>query len=254
MYVRLPCNEDGSTMSYAQRKAQRQRQDAERRAAQNGEPTGRDPFFDLPLNERRRIRQAEEQGRREAQQLAAIEEQAKRQFDYDATPEHERRPRNTWRDLIEMRKPDAWRKDVAQRIKLYEKEARAEDERIDALMAEKQKRQELESAPEYARALAHWDRVSMDADADEAIELARLKGVIEGGGANRYWQEVHPLTETRLEKARAAVVENARRQARTAVDAVALTAKQKAIEELQVPQEEPTDTHPLVEQVYGQTN
>ena len=111
-------------------------------------------------------------------------------------------PATPVRELIEMRKPDAWRKEVAQRIKMYEKEARAEDERIDTIMAEKQKRHELESAPEYARALAHWERVSMNADADEAIELARLKGVIEGGGgAARYWQEVHPLTEARLQKA-----------------------------------------------------
>ena len=35
---------------------------------------------------------------------------------------------------------------------------------LTALMEEKKKHHELESAPEYARALAHWERASLDAE------------------------------------------------------------------------------------------
>ena len=138
------------------------------------------------------MRRAEEQGRRERPNSLPLSK-SKQAAEDDATPEPEwHGPANQWRDLIELRKPDAWRKDVAHRIKVYEREAKIEDERIDRLMEEKQKRHELESAPEYAKALAHWERASTDADADEQQELARLKGLIDGGGAAHYWDEVAP--------------------------------------------------------------
>ena len=179
---------------------------------QRGEPTARDPIYDLPLNQRRRLRRAEEQGRREGEQRAATTEQAAKEAALAQIPEWQTRPRNQWRDLIELRKPDAWRKDVAHRIKVYEKEAQIEDERIDRLMEEKQKRHELESAPEYAKALAHWERASANADAEERQEFARLRGLIDGGGAAHYWDQVMPLMQARLTKVQAAIIEQAGKQ------------------------------------------
>lgn len=238
-YVRPPCNPDGSRMSYAQRRAERKQQEAENHAAQKGEPT-RAAIFDLPADERRRLRQAEEQGRREGEQRAAIEEQSRQQAEFDATPEHERRPRNQWRDLIEKRKPDAWRKDVAHRIKIYEREAKREDERIDALMAEQWKRHELESAPEYARALAHWDRASMNAESEaERQQFARLKGIIDGS-PNQYWDEVAPIMQARYERAKSQLDEQIGKQAIVVGESKAMAEALEAVSELQI--QEATET------------
>jgi hypothetical protein len=110
-------------------------------------------------------------------------------------------------------------------------------------MAEKLRRYELESAPEYARALAHWERASTGAESEqERQEFARLKGLIDGGGALTYWDQVAPLMRARLEKMQAAVVAHAAKQAPLADEAKALAEMEKATEELQVeePAAEPT--------------
>lgn len=223
------------TMSYKQRSAARRAADAERQ--QQSAP--RTDFYDLPADQRRAIRRAAEQGKAEAQQLAKIEEQAKKQAEIDSTPEHERRPRNPWRDLIELRRPDAWRKEVAHRIKVYEKEARAEDERIDRLMEEKLKRHELESAPEYQRALEHWQRATLNADTNEQQELARLKGMIDGGAASHYWDEVAPLMRGRLQKVQQRMEEQIGKQAIVVGESKAMAAELEAASELQVETETP---------------
>lgn len=230
-------------MSYEQRRAARRADDAERRAQQKNETPTRDSFYNLSYDERRNIRRSEEQGRREGAQRAAIEEQAKKQAELDAVPEHERRPRNQWRDLIELRKRDAWRKDVAHRIKIYEREARAEDERIDAIMAEKKKRHEVESHSEYARALGHFERASQGAESEQEREgFARLHGLIEGGDFAGYWRDCQPLMEQRLQRIREQVVEQAARQAPLAEEARELAAEQRAAEELQVKEEAPVES------------
>ena len=245
IYYRPPTNPDGSKMNFQERRAARRATER-----QQEQPAPRPDLYNLSSDQRRAMRRSEEQGRREGARCAAIEEQAKRQAEYDALPEHEKRPPNPWRELIEKRKPDAWRKDVARRIKIYEREARIEDERIDALMAEKKKRYDLETAPEYARALAHWERASMNADTEEQTELARLKGLIDGGGANEYWDQVAPLMQSRLHKVQSAVIEHAARQEPLAQEAAALADKQKIAEELQVKEpavtEATEDVHPLM--------
>jgi len=239
IYYRPPTNQDGSRKSFTQRRAERRQQDTERRATQMQEPTDRDSIFNLPYHERRQLRRAERQGQYEAEQNRRIEEQTKRQAEIDALPEHEKRPGNPWRDLIELRKKDSWRKDVAQRIKVYEREARIEDERIDALMAEKKRRHELESDNEYAKALAHWERADQSAEnEDERESLARLRGLIEGGDFGGYWQECQPLMESRLQRIREQMVEQAAEQAPFAEKSKVLAEQQKAAEELQVIPEE----------------
>ena len=143
IYVRPPTRSTGEAMRYNERRAKRRAADAERPKQVNESPT-RDSLYGVPYHERRAIRRAEQQGRREGEQLAVITEQAKRQAELDALPEHERRPPNHWRQLIEVRRPDAWRRDVGRRLKVYEREARMEDERIDALMEQRKKQHEME--------------------------------------------------------------------------------------------------------------
>lgn len=242
VYYRPPTAPDGSKMTFAQRQAARRAADIEHRAAQKQEPPTRDPIFELPFADRQRLRRAEAQGRREGEQRAAVEERAKRQAEFDALPDHEKRPPNKWRQLIELRQKDVGRKDVARRIKVYEREAKIEDERIDAIMEERRKRHELESAPEYAKAIAHWESASANAESEEERqEWARLKGLIEGGGAMDYWGQVSPIIQARLERVQAAVVEQAGRQAPMATEAKELAEKQKATEELQVTPDESSE-------------
>lgn len=222
-------------MTYRERRADRRAADAERRAQQKQEPMGRDSIFDLSYDERRRLRRAKKQGQREGEQRAAIEEQAKKQAEYDALPEHEKRPPNKWRQLIELRQKDVGRKDVARRLKVYEREAKIEDERIDAIMEEKKRRHELESAPEFAQALAHWESASANAESEEEREeWARLKGLIEGGGALDYWGQAHPILERRLAKIQESFGNQIERQSEIVNETKALADEVEAVAELQV--------------------
>ena len=175
---------------------------------------------------------------------AEIEEAARKRAEVESTPEHLVRPPNPWRELIELRKADGHRADVARRLKIYEREAKVEDEQIDKLMEEKARRHDLESAPEYAKALGHWDRASAAAENDEERqEWSRLKGLIEGGGASQYWDEVAPIMQGRLQKVRADAIANAAKQWPLDEEAAAIAEKEKATAELQVkeePRAEPT--------------
>ncbi len=242
-YYRPPTNPDGSRMSYKQRKAARQAADMERRAREKatdraGEKPA-DDFYNLPFEDRRAIRQAQEQGRKEGRQRAAIEKQAKQQAEYDALPDHEKRPPNYWRRLIELRKPDAWRKDVARRIREYKRQAEIEDARIDAMMEGRKRQYELENQPEYAKALAHWERAHVAAKTEqEKEEWARLKGVIEGGGAMSYWDQVAPIMAARLAEAQERWNGQVAKQAAIVGETKALAAEVEAVNELQVKQEE----------------
>jgi hypothetical protein len=214
MYVRLPTNPDGTQMNFKQRSAARRAADAERRAAEKHEAPTRDPFYDLPESERRAIRRSEEQGRVEARQLAETARQVKRQAEYDATPEHLRRPENIFTRLIAEWESKSYRPDVAAKIKAYrEKEAQRERE-IGIEMADKLREFEVENNPETKPAREHWQKASAAADTDEERrEWARLKGLIDGGAAGTYWQEAQPILERRLTLIGEKIVEHAGRQA-----------------------------------------
>lgn len=237
-YAKPLKNQDGTRMNYQQRRAARRTADAERRAQEKQEPITRESIYDLPYADRRGLRRAEAQGRREAEQRAVIEEASRKQAEYDALPDHEKRPRNPWLDLIELRKPDAWRKDVARRIKVYEREARLEDERIDSLMAERKKRHEVESSSEHAQALAHWERGHVAAESDEERqEWARLKSIVDAY-PNDYWHEVAPIMQGRLQKLQERWNEQLAKQAAVVEESKAVAAEVEAVSELQVtPQE-----------------
>jgi hypothetical protein len=161
-YYRPPTNIDGTRMTFAQRQAARAAADSERQ--KKSESPARDPIYDLPFAERQAIREAEQRGREEARRLAAIEETAAKQAAIDATPEHLRRPENTFRKTIEMLRPTAYRPGVARRIKEYEQRAEERDREIEIEMAEKLHRYEGKKAPEAKPARAHWERASAAAE------------------------------------------------------------------------------------------
>jgi hypothetical protein len=200
MYVRLPTNEDGSQMSYTQRKAERQRQDAERRATQKNEPAARDPFYDLPESERRAIRRSEEQGRIAAQRLSAIESQAKRQAGIDGTPEHLRRPENIFTRLIAEWEGKSYRPDVAAKIKAYRKQEAQREKEIEIEMADKLRQYKVNNDPEVQRARAHLESARAGAEPQEQVELARLSGILSAGQSGAYWDSVAELMAARLRR------------------------------------------------------
>jgi len=219
-------------MSYEERARARRSADAKR---QKQQPAPRADFFDLSSDERRAIRQAEKQGRDEAKQLAAIQEQAAKQAAIDATPEHLRRPENVFRKTIELLRPTAYRPDVARRMKQLERQANERDREIESEMAEKLRRYEVENNPETKPAREHWQSASADAEtAEERIEWARLKGLVEAGAANRYWTEVQPIMQRRLERLEARIAEHAAKQAPLAEQAKVLAEQYEAASALTV--------------------
>jgi len=229
----------GDKMSYQERRAERQRQDAERQT--------RAPIYDLPADERRRLRRAEEQGRREGVQRAAIEEKMRKQAEIDATPEHERRPRNPWRDLIEQWKGQEYRPEIKRKLAKYAVEAKKEDARIDAMMADAKRKYEIDNDPEVIRARAHLESARAGAEPEEAVELARLSGILSAGQSALYWDAATELMQARLRRVQEQVAQHGEKQAPLNQEAKALAEKQKATEALQVePAQDEDNVHPLV--------
>jgi len=236
IYCKPMVNLDGTPMTYEQRAAARRAADAQR---QKQQPAPRPDFLDLPEDERRAIRRAEQRGREEARQLAAIEEASRKQAEFDATPEHLRRPENLCRKTIELLRPHRYRPDVARRIAELEREAEERDREIEYEMVEKLRRYEVENNPQTKPAREHWQGASADAETpQEKVEWSRLRGLIEGGAVNRYWTEVQPIMERRLQKLEARIAEHAARQAPMIQEATALAEKRKTTEALQVKPEE----------------
>lgn len=248
IYSRLPCNEDGSRKLCAQRRAERRQQEAERHTEQRGEPT-RDPFYDLTAEQRRRVRIAAEQGRREGVQRAAIEEKIRKQAEIDATPEHERRPRNPWRDLIEQWKGQEYRPEIKRKLAKYAIEAKKEDMRIDAMMAEAKRKYEIDNDPEVIRARAHLESARAGAEPEEAVELARLSGILSSGQSALYWDSATELMQKRLRRVQEQVSQHGQKQVPLDEEAMVLARKEKAAEALQVEPAQPVeqnDVHPLM--------
>lgn len=246
MYVRLPCNEDGSQKSYAQRRAERREQDAARRAAQKQETPTHEEFYAMSYEQRKAMRLAAEQGKVESRQLAAIEEATARQAAIDATPEHLRRPENIFTRLIAEWQSKSYRPDVAAKIKVYTEKEVGRDREIEAEMADKLRQYEVENNPETKPAREHWQKASAGAETDtERREWALLHGLIDGGAANRYWELAQPILERRLQSIEKKIVEHAGRQAPLAEEGKALATALEDTSALQVTEE----TDPNTEQV-----
>ncbi len=233
IYYRPPTNPN---KSYAERRAERQQQDAEQRAAQKNEPIGRDPFYSLSADQRRAIRRSEEQGHREGEQRAAIETQATMQAAIENTPQHLRRPENVYEHLIAEHENQSYRPDVANRIKRFKRLAAERAREIDREMADKLRRYEVETNPETKPAREHWERASASAETDEERQQwARLRGLIDGGGAAAYWDQVSPIMQARLQKAKQNWDGQISEQAVTMAKSRAMSEQLAEIEELQVP-------------------
>lgn len=242
MFVRLPTNEDGSRKSYAQRRAERRQQDAERRAQQKNEPPTHDAIYELPFDERRRLRRAEQQGRREGEQRAAMEAEAKRQAEFDALPVHEQRPVNSWRLLIEQWKSQEHRPEVRRKLEKYRIEAEREDARIDAMLAERKRQYEIDNDPEVQKARTHLESVQAGIETEEERnEFARLSGLLAAGQSGQYWTDVAPICQLRLRKMQERWDEQIAAQAVTVAETKAMAEQLATMEELQVKQEETTN-------------
>ena len=230
-FIRPMYGADGSRMTYAERAATRRAQEAESRAQRTPEtPLQRG----LSYEERRRLRKAEELGAAEAATLAQEQERARQAAELAATPTHLRRPRNVWLDLLATMEGHASQPGMTQRIAEYKRRAEVEDERIKNEMEDKARRFEVESNPETAKAREHLLALGPGADEAESHELARLAGLVEGGGAAEYWAQVAPLTQARLAKVQERAAEAAK--ARTVHDAEweALQAELKTAEAAKV--------------------
>ena len=225
-YVRPPTNVDGSRMSYEQRKAARKAQ---------ANPLAPPIVIQRPdqtYEQRKSSRKAEEQGRQEAVVIADAQEAARKAAELANTPEHLRRPRNVWRDLIDQWQGQAYRPEIAKKLDNYRLRAEKEDSRIDADMAERARRHAVETNPETIKAREHLATVSQGADDAERLELARLRGLIEAGGAADYWAQVQPLTQARLARLQERVAAETANRAEHDAEWEALQAELKAAEGL----------------------
>ena len=228
---------------------------ANRAADRPNEPT-RDSFFDLPAEQRRRLRRAEEQGRREGVQRAAIEEKIRQQAEIDATPKHERRPRNPWRDLIEQWKGQEYRPEIKRKLAKYAVEAKKEDARIDALLAERKRKYDIDNDPEVIRARTHLESARAGAEPEEAVELARLSGILSAGQTGAYWDAATELMQNRLRHVQEQVIEHGQKQAPLDLEGKLLAEKELATQALQVEPAQPveqSDVHPLMRELENRT-
>jgi hypothetical protein len=150
-------------------------------------------------------RRAAQQGRQEAVIVQQKEEAAAKQSRIDHTPPHLRRRENTFRKLIEELQSKAYRPDVQRRLADLELRAAARDREIDREMEEKKRQYEIESNPETVKAREHWLIAAENCEDGERTEFARLRGLIEGGGASQYWKEVSTLIENRRTRISAAI-------------------------------------------------
>ena len=195
----------------------------------------RDPIYDLPAYERRRLRRAEEQGRREGMERNAIEEAARKKAEYESIPEHLRRPENIFNRLIAEHEDFSYRPDVANRIKKFKKLAVEREKEINAEMADKLRQYEVENNPETKPALEHWERANVSAETEEQKqEWARLKGLIDSGHASLYWDEVAPIMQSRLTEMENCWEKQVENQAIAIEDTKAMAGEMERFRELQV--------------------
>ena len=203
-------------------------------------PPNRIPFYDLPETERRAIRRAEEQGRLEGQQLANLQEAARQQAVIDATPPHLRRPDNIFTRLIAEWQSKAYRPDVAHKIKIYKEKEVEREREIEIEMADKLREFEVMNNSETKPAREHWEKANAAAESpEEKREWARLKGLIDGGGANQYWQQCQPLIEKRLAAIQQRMDEQIGKQAIVVGESKALAVELESVSELQIQTETP---------------
>ena len=164
---------------------------------------------DLPLTyvERGILRQAEETGR-EKVKAAELQREAARKA---AIPEHERRPTNPARQILEMHKQDyPGHKLAASTMAKLRSKADIEDERIAAEMKEKQRLHAIATDPLVIRAVQHADLALGTAATDEErVARAELGAIAREGAVQMYWERATALSASIVESQKTQLIAEA---------------------------------------------
>lgn len=108
-------------------------------------------------------------------------------------------------------------------------------------MSARLRQYEVENNPETKPAREHWEKASAGAETDEERqEWARLKGLVESGGAMEYWDQARPILERRLETIQESFGDQIEQQAAVVDATKALADEVEAVSDLQVT-ESPTE-------------
>jgi hypothetical protein len=233
----------GRPLTYEERSAKRR---------QNYKPTPLPPVLTAPQmsdSQRSTIREQVKQGHQEAQSLAAIQESA-RQAALDASiPEHERRPMNPWTRLIKEWQSQSFRPDVARKIKDYRRLEKIEEAKIDAIMDEKARVHAISTNPETIKARSLLATVAAGATPEEEIAIARCQGLIDAGVADAVFDAIQPIVESRLQRIRAAIVDQAERKSALDASYSDLAEKEKAMTDLLPEPEAEPEPEPTTETI-----
>jgi hypothetical protein len=149
----------------------------------------------LTYTQRAKQRRAEEQGKAEAEKARKTQEATQRQVEIEATPARLRRPANVWTDLIAQWQGRGYDPAVRAKLREYKRREKEEDKKIDAEMAERERRHRIETDPKVKDALAHCALASQFATESEREQWAIAKGLAEGGAIDKYWALSKTLTE-----------------------------------------------------------
>jgi hypothetical protein len=187
----------------------------------------------LPLTEKERsiLRQAEAEG---ATKVAA-DAKARQAAREAAVPDHEKRPVNHARRVLEMRleQDRPGNRQSPTILESLRKRADEEDARIDALMAEKKRQYLLANDPDVQNAVKHAEgALKLAADEDREAR-AKALGIAKEGDWRAYWKAVQELNTAVVERQKANQIDAA--TARSAAEAEYLKRKEetdKAVAEL----------------------
>jgi len=157
----------------------------------------------LTYDQRATQRRAEEQGRRAAEKTHLEEEEAARKKTLAETPEHLRRPRNVWTDLIAQWQGREYDPSVRAKLKEYRRREKKREKEIDLEMEEKERKHRIETDQKVIDALKHCGLASQFATDDEREHWAVARGLAEGGALEKYWEAARVLTEKAREREQA---------------------------------------------------
>jgi len=167
-----------------------------------------DPIYYRPdgsrrsYEERKALRKAEEEGRIAGKMVAARVKEEVREVLDATTPAHLKRPLNRFAALADQfeASPQYKNATLLARIAKYRALAIAEDRRIDAAMAERKRRWEIDNDPAVKEALAHCERAEQHADESEKGAWAVARGLAQADAVREYWAEAARLTGAARER------------------------------------------------------
>jgi len=189
----------------------------EKRRAEN-------PSLPLTSTERAILRQREAEG----QAQAKAEAQARQAAREAAVPEHERRPTNYARVVLERRlaadRPG--NRTPASVVESLTKAAEDRDRAIDAEMEAKRRQHLLDTDPDVQGAVQYGEAAVKLAAEEDREEWARCVGVAKEGDYKAFWVQARELNAKIAEREKAKQVEMATE--RTATEAAYLEQRERA--------------------------